>query len=309
MKIGNVELKSNIILAPIAGFSDVGFRDLCAVYGAGLTVTEMVSAKGLCYCNKGTDALLAVTKNTKPVSVQLFGSDPEFMYKASKDERLSKFDIIDINMGCPVRKVFSNGDGSALMQNGELISEIVHAVKEGSGKPVTVKIRAGIVIEKPLAVQSAICAEKAGADAITVHPRYREQFYSGNADHTITYEVKKAVGIPVIASGDIVDLKSLQYVAKTSQADGFMIARGALGKPYIFSELQGLDYNFCVKDSILKHIETLKNALSVSVVANQMKLHLCYYAKNTSNSKLVRTAVSKAKTLADIYGIVEEYFV
>lgn len=150
LSIGNVQLKSNLVFAPIAGFSEVGFRHLCAQYGAGLTFTELVSAKGLVYGNKGTQELLATTDVEKPCAVQLFGSDPEFMYKAAKDERLAKFDIIDVNMGCPVKKVFNNGDGSALMKNPDLVCEIVEAVKQGAKRPVTVKMRAGIEIGKPL---------------------------------------------------------------------------------------------------------------------------------------------------------------
>ena len=188
--IGNVKLNSNIVFAPIAGFSEVGFRHMCAKFGAGLTYTELVSAKGLVFGNKGTEELIATTPIETPCAVQLFGSDPDFMYKAAKDDRLKKFDIIDINMGCPVRKVFGNGDGSALMANPALITEIVQAVKEGAKRPVTVKMRAGIEMGKPLAVECAIAAQKGGASAITVHPRYREQYYSGDCDYSIIRDVK-----------------------------------------------------------------------------------------------------------------------
>lgn len=160
LTVGNVQLKNNLVFAPIAGFSEVGFRHLCAKYGAGLTYTELVSAKGLVYGNKGTEELLATTDIETPCAVQIFGSDPEFMYKAAKDDRLGKFDIIDINMGCPVKKVFGNGDGSALMKNPALITDVVQAVKEGGSRPVTVKMRAGIEIGKPLAVECALAAQK-----------------------------------------------------------------------------------------------------------------------------------------------------
>ncbi len=308
LHIGEIKLKSDLIFAPIAGFSDVGARVLCARYGAGLVYTEMVSAKGLCYGNKGTEDLLYTTSFDTPIAVQIFGHEPEFMYRAAKDERLAKFDVVDINMGCPVKKIVGNGDGSALMENPTLITEVVQAVKEGSGKPVTVKIRAGVRDGEVLAVDCALAAEKGGADMIAVHPRFREQFYSGKADHTITAEVKKAVGVPVVANGDIFDKSSLDEVRKISGADGFMIARGALGRPWIFAELNGNDYDFDVRQAVAEHIELLRDHLPDKVVANVMKLQLCHYAKNTGNAKAVRTAISTVKSAEDLFALVDEYF-
>lgn len=308
LTVGNVQLKNNLVFAPIAGFSEVGFRHLCAKYGAGLTYTELVSAKGLVYGNKGTEELLATTDIEKPCAVQIFGSDPEFMYKAAKDERLGKFDIIDINMGCPVKKVFGNGDGSALMKNPALITEVVQAVKEGGGRPVTVKMRAGIEIGKSLAVECALAAQKGGASAVTVHARYREQYYSGECDHTITKAVKDALDIPVIANGDIVDKQSLDKVAQITNADGFMIGRGALGKPWIFAELQGKDDSHDVKSLILEHIDVLREFMPDFTVANVMKLQLCYYARGGRNAKAVRVEIGKAKSLGDTFKIIDEFF-
>jgi nifR3 family TIM-barrel protein len=306
MNIGGIELKSNLVFAPIAGFSDAGARHLSARYGAGLLYTEMVSAKGLVYGGKGTDDLLHTTDTGVPTAVQIFGSEPEFIYKACRDDRLKKFDVIDINMGCPVRKIVSNGEGSALMENPSLITEIVSAAVEGSHKPVTVKIRAG-VDTKVLAVDCAIAAEKGGASAVAVHPRFRTQMYSGFADHTITKMVKDAVSVPVIANGDIVDKESLERVRETSGADGFMIARGALGKPYIFSQLQGLEYTYDNKSAVLEHISILRQTLPDRVVANMMKLQLCHYAKNTGNTKAVRMALASVIDLDGILNLVEEY--
>lgn len=308
LTVGNVQLKNNLVFAPIAGFSEVGFRHLCAKYGAGLTYTELVSAKGLVYGNKGTEELLATTDIEKPCAVQIFGSDPEFMYKAAKDERLGKFDIIDINMGCPVKKVFGNGDGSALMKNPALITEVVQAVKEGGSRPVTVKMRAGIEIGKPLAVECALAAQKGGASAVTVHARYREQYYSGECDHTITKAVKDALDIPVIANGDIVDKQSLDKVAQITNADGFMIGRGALGKPWIFAELQGKYDSHEVKSLILEHIDVLREFMPDFTVANVMKLQLCYYARGGRNAKAVRVEIGKAKSLGDTFKIIDEFF-
>ena len=308
LKIGDVQLESNIVFAPIAGFSEVGFRHMCAKYGAGLTYTELVSAKGLCYGNKGTQELLAREDFSSPCAVQLFGSDPEFMYKAAKDERLAKFEIVDINMGCPVKKVFNNGDGSALMKNPDLITEIVQAVKEGAKRPVTVKMRAGVDSGKPVAVECALAAQKGGASAVCVHPRYREQFYSGEADHSITKAVKEALDIPVIANGDITDLRSLAEVRDLTGADGFMIGRGALGRPWIFSELNGGNGAHDVKADINEHIAVLRKYMCDFTVANVMKLQLCYYAKGGRDAKAVRVEIGKAKSIDDIFDIVEKYF-
>lgn len=308
LKIGDVQLESNIVFAPIAGFSEVGFRHMCAKYGAGLTYTELVSAKGLCYGNKGTQELLAREDFSSPCAVQLFGSDPEFMYKAAKDERLAKFEIVDINMGCPVKKVFNNGDGSALMKNPDLITEIVQAVKEGAKRPVTVKMRAGVESGKPVAVECALAAQKGGASAVCVHPRYREQFYSGEADHSITKAVKEALDVPVIANGDITDLRSLAGVRDLTGADGFMIGRGALGRPWIFSELNGGTGAHDVKADIYEHIAVLRKYMCDFTVANVMKLQLCYYAKGGRDAKAVRVEIGKAKSIDDIFDIVEKYF-
>ena len=308
LKIGDVQLNNNVVFAPIAGFSEVGFRHLCAKYGAGLTYTELVSAKGLVYGNKGTEELLATTDIETPCAVQIFGSDPEFMYKAAKDERLGKFDIIDINMGCPVKKVFGNGDGSALMKNPALITEVVQAVKEGGSRPVSVKMRAGIEMGKPLAVECALAAQKGGASAVTVHARYREQYYSGECDHLITKAVKDALDIPVIANGDIVDRQSLDKVAAITGADGFMIGRGALGKPWIFAELQGKDDSHDIKSLILEHIEVLRRFMPDFTVANVMKLQLCYYARGGRSAKAVRVEIGKAKSLEDTFRIINEFF-
>lgn len=308
LKIGDVQLENNVFFAPIAGFSEVGFRHMCAKYGAGLTYTELVSAKGLCYGNKGSEELLAREDYSTPCAVQLFGSDPEFMYKAAKDDRLARFEIVDINMGCPVKKVFNNGDGSALMKNPAQITEIVQAVREGAKRPVTVKMRAGVESGKPLAVECALAAQKGGASAVCIHPRYREQFYSGEADHLITKSVKESLDIPVIANGDIVDAASLDRVATLTHADGYMIGRGALGRPWIFAELTHKDAWHDVKADIYEHIAVLRKYMSDFTVANVMKLQLCYYAKGGRDAKAVRVEIGNAKTIDDLFSIIDTHF-
>ena len=208
MDFCGIKTTSRFFLAPLAGYTDAGFRALAVENGAALTYTEMVSAKGMCYGSPGTEALLYVTPAEKTVAVQLFGSDPEFMRRAASDRRLARFDIVDINMGCPVKKIFSSGDGSALMKDSALIEDVVRATVEGAKKPVTVKMRAGITVGETVAVKCAEAAVRGGAAAIAVHPRFREQMYGGSADHTVTAAVKEAVGVPVIASGDITDAES-----------------------------------------------------------------------------------------------------
>ena len=325
-----LELGSPFFLAPLAGFTDAGFRALALASGAALVFTEMVSAKGMMYGSPGTDALLYTEDGTAPLTaVQLFGSDPEAMFKAASDPRLAPFPFIDINMGCPVKKVFSSGDGSAVMRSPSLVEELVRAAKEGSGKPVTVKIRAGITPGTPLAAGCARAAERAGAFAVTVHPRYREQMYGGEADHSLTAAVKDAVGIPVTASGDITDADSYLAVREQSRADAFMIGRGALGRPWIFAALKETESlraagerdarvfrevfakhsnGFDALDAVKRHLSVLEKILPPRAAANCMKLHVCRYAAGLPCAKKVRTEVVSALTPGDILAVAEKYF-
>ncbi len=308
LKIGNVQLKNNIIAAPIAGFSDFAYRKICRDFGAGLTVTELTSAKGLFYQSKGTTELLYSIEDS-PKAIQIFGAEPAFIERACEDERLAPFDIIDINMGCPMKKIVNNNEGSALMKNPQLIEEIVKAAVRGAkGKPVTVKMRLGYNIGEPSVVECALAAQDGGASIVAIHGRYREQMYAGEADHSYTAMVKEKLSIPVIANGDINNLGTLEKVAKETNADGFMIGRAMLGMPWIFSQLTDVHGEVNIKDVIYEHIELLKMLYTDVRISNVMKGQLCYYAKNTRHSKQVRMSTSSIKDLESLYRVVDEFF-
>ena len=243
MRLGNVTLPYGIALAPMAGFSDYAMRRICYEWGAEYSVTEMISAKAVVYDDKKTLTLAGISKNEAPTALQIFGSEPSVMAEAAG--RLSTYSgggalpvAIDINMGCPVRKIFNNGEGSALMKNPSLIYDITKAVASATALPTTVKIRLGIDSSHINAIECAIAAEEAGAAAITVHGRTREQLYSGSADMEKVSDVKKSVHIPLFANGDINSAEDAVRVFRDTGADAVMIGRGAIGNPFIFSEIK-----------------------------------------------------------------------
>jgi len=279
MKIGKIKLDNNLILAPMAGYTDVGFRYLCKKYGVALTVTEMISAKGLFFNEAGAKPLLITSENEKPVSVQIFGNEPEFMAKAIQHPLLQKFDIYDINMGCPVPKVFCNGEGSALMGNLPLAEKIILSCVNSTNKPVTVKFRKGISEDSVNCVEFAKMCEGAGASAVTVHGRTRDQFYSGKADLSIIEKVVNAVKIPVIANGDICTKADYENVIKQTGCAGVMVGRGSLGRPWIFAEMLGKEYTYDNFELIKEHIRTAEKLMGDNFKLIELRKHFSWYLK------------------------------
>lgn len=308
IKIGNIEILNNVFLAPMAGITDLPFRILCKKYGAGLVYTEMVSSKGIFYNDNGTKKLLDIDENERPVAVQIFGSDPIIMGKiANKVSEVA--DIIDINMGCPAPKVVKNMDGSRLMQNPKLVYEIVKEVVKNSKVPITVKIRKGWDNEHVNAVEVAKFVEQAGASAITVHGRTREQFYSGEADWDIIKNVKDAVNIPVIGNGDIVDGESAKRIFEYTNCDGIMIGRASNGNPWIFKEI--LEFLKTgekisrpniqeIKDTILLHLNMLVDYKGEYTAIREMRKHIGWYVKGLENASVIRGQINKIESLEEL---------
>lgn len=288
MKIGNIEF-GGLVLAPMAGVTDVAFRSICIDAGADCGVTEMVSAKALCYENKKTIDLLFTADNEKIKIVQIFGSEPNVMAKACQHPALAKFDIIDINMGCPVHKVVSNGEGSALMKDVQLAEEIVRACVMATDKPITVKFRAGWDDDSKNAVEFAKMCERAGASAITVHGRTRMQMYGGLADRKLISEVAHAVKIPVFGNGDIFTKRDYEDMMSLG-CSGVMVARGALGNPGIFAEITGKTIK-SKKEYIIDHIVRLRKFYPDSFVAKHMKKHILWYLKGTRGGNKLKSEV------------------
>ncbi len=295
---------SDLILAPIAGYSDSGMRTLCFEYGAGLCYTEMVSAKGLYYKNENTADLLTIGAGEKYTGVQLFGSEANIISEVMNYEVLKKFPVIDFNMGCPVPKVVKNGEGSALLKNPTMVYNIVKALKsQAAGRKITVKIRSGFYSGYENAVETALAIEEGGADMITVHGRTREMYYTGKVNYDIIANVKSEVKIPVCGNGDVFDMDSYLRMKDTG-VDFVMIARGAIGRPFIFADLHKKSYSFSVTDAIKKHIKTL-SFLPENVVANNMKKHIAYYLKGKSGSKALKESIFRANSLSELVSFID----
>lgn len=309
LQIGNVQLDNNLILAPMAGVTDLPFRLLCKEQGAGLLCMEMVSAKAIYFKNKNTESLLAIDDRELPVSLQLFGSDADIMSEMAKRIEERPFSILDINMGCPVPKVVNNGEGSALMKNPKLVEEIVSKTVKAIKKPVTVKIRKGFDGDHVNAVEIAKIAEGAGASAVAVHGRTREQYYSGKADWDIIRQVKEAVSIPVIGNGDVVSPESAEEMLQVTGCDGIMIGRGVQGNPWIFHQI----LHFMetgehekkpspeeVKEMILRHARLLVECKGDYTGIREMRKHAAWYTAGYPHSSRLRARVNEVESLSDL---------
>ena len=319
MKIKDLEFNHIAFLAPMAGIADLAFRELCVQYGAAYTVSEMVSSKGLTMGDKKSAQLLTLG-NDRPAGAQIFGDDPEIMAQAAIKCLDFNPDIIDINMGCPAPKIAMNGGGASLMKKPELAYEITKAVVQAVDIPVTVKIRKGWDDESVNAVQMAELAEKAGAGAITVHGRTRQQMYSGSVDYDIIAQVKKAVGIPVIANGDIKDEQSAAIMLEKTNADAIMIGRGALGNPWVFSKINAYfdECRVLPEPSVtqkmavmLKHIQKIIEYKGEYTAMREARHHAAYYTKGMRGGARLRAEIGKLERFEQLqelsYRILKEY--
>lgn len=313
LKIGNIVVKNNVFLAPMAGVTDIPFRKICREFGPGLTFTEMASSKAMEFNSKKTSKILNIIEGERPSIVQIFGSDKyaikNTIEKLNEDESI---DIIDINMGCPAPKLVKNGDGAGLLLDLDKVEEILKEATSVSKKPITVKTRKGFNDNITTAVEVAKLCEKYGVAMITIHGRTREQYYSGKADLDIIKAVKEAVSIPVIGNGDIVDIESAKRMFEYTNCDGIMIARGAQGNPWIFkSILEGKEYipsnNERLK-IILKHIEyALKNEENRKQAVLKMRKHIAWYLKGIKNSSYIKDKINREEDIEEVKKILIDF--
>lgn len=317
MRIGNFETPGNVFLAPMAGVTDLPFRLICKQFEASLLYTEMINAKAVCYEDKNTFDMLLVEDEEKPVAVQIFGSEPGFMAEAARIlTELNRFEIIDINMGCPAPKVVKAGDGSALMKDPKLAYEIVNKVKAATKLPVTVKFRKGWDEQSINALEFGKLMQEAGADAVTLHGRTREQYYSGTADWEIIKELKEKLTIPVIANGDITSFEAAERILDITKADALMIGRGAQGNPFIFKEVNDymesaiLPKEISPKlkiDTAISHYKLALKYKTQHKAVTEMRKHLGWYLKGLKNSARIKDHINKMYEPSDVINALTEY--
>ena len=316
LQIGDVNLENNVILAPMAGVRDLPFRLLCKEQGVGLLCMEMVSAKAILYKNKNTEDLMKIEEEERPVSLQLFGSDPHIMSEIAKQIEERPFEILDINMGCPVPKVVNNGEGSALMKNPKLVGEIVSSIVKAIKKPVTVKIRKGFDDDHINAAEIAKIIEDSGAAAVAVHGRTRQQFYSGEADWEIIRRVKEAVSIPVIGNGDVNSPERAKAIMDQTGCDGIMVGRAAQGNPWIFGQiLHYLETGELlpkptledVKQMIVRHAALQLKYKGEYTGIREMRKHVSWYTTGFPGSARLRAAVNEVETMEQLLEMVESW--